>query len=163
MTVEIKIVGESASQAISEMVDFASPLLKGVQMQVAEARLRAQQQATTASAEQHVATASAEQPAPLEGDIIPPARKRRTKAEMEAAAAAEAAKSTAVVENTASEPAAVPDIKDVRDALKALASAKGEDAVFKLLEKFNSKNASGLPEDKRAAMIAEAGELAGAQ
>lgn len=63
----------------------------------------------------------------------------------------------------AEEPKAHPDIEALRDALKRLASAEGHgaDAVFELLGQYGVKNASTLPEDKRAEVIAKINEKLG--
>lgn len=55
----------------------------------------------------------------------------------------------------AKDPKPAPPVQDVRDALQKLAKAKGEDAVWNLLEKYKAKSASTVPEDKRAELIAE--------
>jgi hypothetical protein len=53
-------------------------------------------------------------------------------------------------------PAEVPSLDDVRGALMNLSKAEGHgsEAVFELLGAFGAKNASTVPEDKRAALIA---------
>lgn len=57
----------------------------------------------------------------------------------------------------------VPPIDDVRAALKALGTAKGEDPVFELLGRFKARNASTVAEGDRAAVITEAKQLAEAE
>lgn len=56
---------------------------------------------------------------------------------------------------------AAPTLDDMRAALKKLGSAPGHgaDAVFKLLEQFGAKTSPGVPEDKRATVIAEVNKL----
>lgn len=61
------------------------------------------------------------------------------------------------------EAAPVPPIDEVRAALKKLASNKGDDEVFKLLGEFKAKNASAVPEEKRAEVIAKVDELCAAE
>lgn len=68
-----------------------------------------------------------------------------------------AAESTAVEAATevASTSAEISDIEDLRAALKKLGATDGHgsDAVFKLLGEYGAKNASTVPEAKRAEVI----------
>lgn len=72
------------------------------------------------------------------------------------AAEAKAAEKAAAEAPKEPEKPVVPDIEAVRASLKALGSAEnhGTDAVFALLEQYGAKNASTVPEDKRADLIA---------
>lgn len=80
-----------------------------------------------------------------------PAPKERKKREPKKAAEPEAADP----ENEKKSDAKPASVDDVREALKKMASAKGEDAVWNLLEKYKAKSASTVPEDKRADLVAE--------
>lgn len=62
---------------------------------------------------------------------------------------------------SASSAPSVPELDDVRAKLKTLGATDGlgHDKVFELLGKYGAKNASTVPEDKRAALIAEIDEL----
>lgn len=55
----------------------------------------------------------------------------------------------------------VPDIDDLRARLKTLGATEGfgHDKVFEVLGKYDAKNASTVPETKRAACIAEIDEM----
>lgn len=57
----------------------------------------------------------------------------------------------------------VPNIDDVRAALKKLASAKGDDVVWTLLGTYKVKRASDVAEDKRAEIINKIEELCEAE
>lgn len=56
---------------------------------------------------------------------------------------------------------AIPDIEDLRARLKTLGATEGfgTDKVFEVLGRYGAKNASTVPEEKRAACIAEIDEL----
>ena len=59
-------------------------------------------------------------------------------------------------------PNAVPaeaSLEDVRDALRALAGAKGTDPCSALLKKFGASKSSELKPEDRAAFVAEAKAL----
>lgn len=62
---------------------------------------------------------------------------------------------------SASNAPSVPDIEAVRAVLKKLGATDGlgTEKVFELLGKYGAKNASTVPEDKRAELIAEIEEL----
>lgn len=129
---------------------------------------------TPALAEKRAEVAAAAEAEPSEEKK----RTRRTKAEMEAARAAEIAAATpvetpkidleeAIAATKAETPKAteVPTIDDLRAALKRLGAADGfgHDAVIKLLDDLKAKNASSIPEDQRAGVIARVGEMLGAK
>lgn len=113
---------------------------------------------------------------PVQQEVIdPPAKKTRARKDKEpvqidieqsiaeapplAAAPAEATDgpSSEPDASSPSAPAAAPDIETVRAKLKALGATDGlgHDAVFDLLGKYGAKNASTVPEDKRAEVIAK--------
>lgn len=59
------------------------------------------------------------------------------------------------LEEKIAETAAKITIEDLRGKLKALGEKKGHDAVFKLLEDFGAKNASSVPAEKYADVVAQ--------
>jgi hypothetical protein len=120
------------------------------------------------------------EPLPAENvkEIEPPKRTRKTKEkedakapEGESDAASQSANSTASEtdasksSSTASESTGapspsgetIPDIEDLRARLKTLGATEGfgHDKVFEVLGKYGAKNASTVPEEKRADCIAE--------
>lgn len=60
-------------------------------------------------------------------------------------------------DTSASSASSIPDLDTVRAKLKALGATDGlgHDKVFEVLGKYGAKNASTVPEDKRAELIAE--------
>lgn len=91
-------------------------------------------------------------PAPQpEQEVIPPAKEKATRKAK--------AKEPETIEGTAEkvETVEIPDIEMVRHKLKSLGSTDGlgHDKVFEVLGKYGAKNASTVPEDKRAELIAE--------
>lgn len=62
---------------------------------------------------------------------------------------------------SASDAASVPALDDVRAQLQKLGATEGlgHDKVFETLAKYGAKNASTVPEDKRAALITEIDSL----
>lgn len=132
------------------------------------------------------------EPLPAENvkEVEAPRRTRRTKAEMaaekeaaegdkgesapvtpETSDSSTASSSAASTDQQSDEPSKdaeqpVPDIEDLRARLKTLGATEGfgTDKVFEVLGKYGAKNASTVPEEKRAACIAEIdGILAGAK
>lgn len=65
------------------------------------------------------------------------------------------------VDDAGSASNAIPDIEDLRARLKTLGATEGmgHDKVFEVLGKYGAKNASTVPEEKRAACIAEIDNL----
>ncbi len=92
-----------------------------------------------------------DEPATPKQEIIEPAKEPKKRAPK--------AKEPETIEGTVNkdEPAKIPDIELVRHKLKSLGSTDGlgHDKVFEVLGKYGAKNASTVPEDKRAELIAE--------
>lgn len=89
-------------------------------------------------------------------DAGAPARKRRTKAEMEAARAAEgSAASTPIEDAIADNPAeaVVVTDEDLRKAGNALVQSKGGPVVAQILGEFAIRKYPDCPNDKRAALL----------
>lgn len=89
--------------------------------------------------------------APKTGEVISPKerKKREPKAETE--------KPSEPVQIDLEEKIAeakLPSIEDLRGKLRELGKAKDHDTVFKLLDSFGVKNASSVPAEKRAEVIA---------
>lgn len=80
-----------------------------------------------------------EEPKPLEGEVIPP-KKDKKKAEP---------KQVDIEEKIAE----TPSVEELREKLKALGAVSHE-LVFELLGKHGAKNASTVPPEKRAEVIA---------
>lgn len=99
---------------------------------------------------------AAEAPAPSRGpasSTAPPAEEPSSPAEVVMTAAeAEAHRAPNAVPPEAS-------LEDVRDALRALAGAKGTDPCSALLKKFGASKSSELKPEDRAAFVAEAKAL----
>jgi hypothetical protein len=122
-------------------------------------------------------TAEATGAAPKDGEVIQPKKTRKSKADKEAESTAPLAdassagmtesastSSTAESSDTSASTASsedVPDLDTVRTKLKKLGATDGlgHDKVFEVLGKYGAQNASTVPEDKRAAVIAEIDEL----
>lgn len=96
--------------------------------------------------------------------------KTEDKGESTASASTDAAKTASPSEsetNTASTDSpsptgeTIPDIEDLRARLKTLGATEGfgHDKVFEVLGKYDAKNASTVPVEKRAACIAEIDDL----
>lgn len=109
---------------------------------------------------------------PIDGEIIPPKADTKTttrkpretkKADEPKGETAPEPKTETAEAGTVESQVDIPPVDDVRAALKKLASEKGDDAVFGLLKDFKAKNASTVPEDKRAELIAKVAELVGAE
>jgi hypothetical protein len=100
---------------------------------------------------------AAQTPAPnlVEATRDLPKLTKKQREALEAAAKAESEKPTETVVEQKPEPAKAPDIEAVREKLKAMGAKLGTDAVFELLGKFAAKKASDVPDDKRAALIAD--------
>lgn len=121
--------------------DHLRQLLKGILQGLAQAP----------ALEQSIVEVPVETKKPLRGNAA------TVKAKHDAEQAAKAAAEKASPATTVLPPKEiVPDIEAVRASLKALGSAEnhGTDAVFALLEQYGAKNASTVPEDKRADLIA---------
>lgn len=91
-----------------------------------------------------------DEPAPQQ-EVIPPAKETKKRAAK--------TKEPETIEGTVNkdEPAEIPDIELVRHKLKSLGATDGlgHDKVFEVLGKYGAKNASTVPEARRAELIAE--------
>ena len=164
---QINVDGETAQHAIDELRQVFGALMAG-------------QTFTPTAANEALKQAAAADDVKT-GEIIEPEKKTRKskkdkepetidgKAEAPLADASTAGKtpsgSTSSEQDnsttSASDASSVPDIDAVRTALKTLGATDGlgTDKVFELLGKYGAKNASTVPEDKRAELIAEIEEL----
>ena len=165
---QINVDGETAQHAIDELRQVFGALMAG-QPFTPTAANEALKQAAAADDVKH-------------GEIIEPEKKttRKSKKDKEpetidgkaeaplsdasTAGKTPSASTSSEQDNSttsASDASSVPDIDAVRTALKTLGATDGlgTDKVFELLGKYGAKNASTVPEDKRAELIAEIEEL----
>ncbi|TWA89545.1 hypothetical protein [Bradyrhizobium stylosanthis] len=94
-------------------------------------------------------------------DDAPSVAESSTEAASSTATTSAAGDTGAASETTASPSDAIPDIEDLRARLKTLGATEGfgHDKVFEVLGKYGAKNASTVPEEKRADCIEEIDEL----
>jgi len=90
------------------------------------------------------------------GEVIPPVEKKITRKKKSEPETIEGeAKQIDLEEKIAETAVEIPNIDEVRNMLKTVGATDGlgHDKVFEVLGKYNAKNASGIPEDKRQAVI----------
>lgn len=161
---QINIDGETTEDAIAEFKRVFSGLCSGESSYPTAAN----EALKNAAAADDVKTGDI-----LEPEKPKPARKKKDKepATVDNAPLADASTADNPQPSTQSEPEgssesasdapSAPDIEDVRSKLKKLGATDGlgHDKVFEVLGRYGAKNASTVPEDKRAALIAEIDEL----
>lgn len=160
MSIHLNIEGESAHQVLEEMrtlmaaLTGSAPVPQTTDTPFAQAKtgeiIDPAPKKTRAKKDKEPETIEGKVEAPLSGA-----------SSAEKTESASTSSTTEKSEASASTAASVPDLDEVRAKLKALGATNGlgHAAVFELLGKYGAKNASTVPEDKRAEVIAKIDEL----
>lgn len=139
MTIKIEVTGETATAAVQDLLMLANTFTRGIAPpQVASPPTQPEQpKADVKPAEK----------------VVDKPKTTRAKKDDKPTEPKQTDIEEKIAETTAGEKLAMPPIEDVRAALQSLAKSKGDDAVWELLSEYKAKNASTIPEEKRAEVI----------
>lgn len=167
MPIEVKITGENYSQVAQQLLDMTQPILvlnQLQQQQMAAHAQEAERKAAELKAAKDAAGKAVNEDAakkveeaitdkkpdkPLDGEVIPPARRTRAKKD-------DKPEQVDLEEAIAEKVEKVPPVEDLRNALIKMAQTDGfgTEAARKYLTDAGAQKPSEVPEDERAAIIA---------
>ncbi|MBO4228047.1 hypothetical protein [Bradyrhizobium neotropicale] len=176
MPIEMTLRGASADEFLSELRGVLPALVAGTSLPPMQEQPKENREPAPAEPKQRkprgasAKDAAAEKVVEADGTVTKdreageaksgePSADTAAPGEKEASEAATSTSAPAVSEQAKAEE--IPDIEDVRARLKKLGATDGfgHDKVFEVLGRYGATNASSVPTEKRAALIAEIDEL----